>query len=73
MRGRAIGQQERMITLAHQTAMFSREKRLRPLKHYLNRRNPAADIGAVLAMFKQLAEQGKATITPVQRRVQHRA
>jgi hypothetical protein len=60
MRGRARGNQERILALAHQTEIMAREKRLKPLSTYLRRMNkPAPQNEDVIAMLKDLARKGK--------------
>jgi hypothetical protein len=61
MRGRIKGDQERILTLAHQVEMFARQKSLRALSHYLETEQQKADNGAakVLSLFRRLAEKGK--------------
>ena len=59
MRGRARGNQERIVALAHQTQMMAREKRLKPLSTYLRRLNkPAPQNEDVIAMFRGIARKG---------------
>ncbi len=59
MRGRIKGDQERILTLAHQIEMFARQKTIRALSHYLSTEKENAEAGAakVLALFKRLAER----------------
>lgn len=59
MRGRIKGEQERILTLAHQIEMFARQKTIRALSHYLATEKENADAGAskVLALFKRLAQK----------------
>lgn len=59
MRGRIKGEQERILTLAHQIEMFARQKTIRALSHYLTSEKDKAQEGAskVLALFKRLAER----------------
>lgn len=55
MSGRARGNQERIIALAHQSAMFMGQK-LKPLDHYLPKAKPTAKrdgAGDLLAMMKR--------------------
>lgn len=61
MRGRIKGEQERILTLAHQIEMFARQKTIRALSHYLATEKENAEQGAakVLALFKRLAERKK--------------
>lgn len=61
MRGRTKGDQDRILTLAHQIEMFARQKTIRALSHYLSTEKQNADAGAskVLAMFERLAERAK--------------
>lgn len=61
MRGRIKGEQERILTLAHQIEMFARQKTIRALSHYLSTEKENAEAGAskVLALFRRLAEKGK--------------
>lgn len=65
MIGRSRGHQERIIALAHQTAMFDRQKRLKPLREYLRAGKPASaddSAGAVLALLRNTKG---VTITPL--------
>jgi hypothetical protein len=56
MRGRAKGNQERIIVLAHQTEMMAREKRLRSLKSYLRRAAaPTSRNDDVIEMLERMA------------------
>ncbi|GLV22010.1 hypothetical protein TomMM35A_18630 [Sphingobium sp. TomMM35A] len=60
MRGRAKGNQERIIVLAHQIEIMARQKSLRPVKHYLPKSQEATKrngASAVLAMMKRMQEQ----------------
>jgi hypothetical protein len=61
MRGRLKGEQERILTLAHQIEMFARQKTINALSYYLSTEKENADANAakVLAMFKRLAERNK--------------
>lgn len=60
MRGRAKGNQERIIVLAHQTELFAREKRLKPISSYLRRLAPSVPQNAeVISMFERMAAKGK--------------
>jgi len=61
MRGRIKGDQERILTLAHQIEMFARQKTIKALSHYLETEKENADSGAskVLALFRRLAEGNK--------------
>lgn len=61
MQGRIKGDQERILTLAHQIEMFARQKTIRALSHYLATEKENAEVGVskVLAMFKRLAEGNK--------------
>lgn len=58
MSGRARGEQERIIALAHQVESMARQKYLRPLRHYLPKnkraviREGAANVLAMLRRFK---------------------
>jgi hypothetical protein len=61
MRGRARGERERTIILAHQIEAMAREKRLKPLAKYLDQAKPkqaGSDNFAVIAMFEELAAKG---------------
>lgn len=57
MRGRARGQQERIIILAHQTESMARQKTLKAVKHYLPKAEktpkPTGTRGLV-EMFKRI-------------------
>ncbi len=60
MKGRAKGNQERIIALAHQTQIFAREKKLKPLRAYLGK--AGKQVGgevAVLDMFRKMAADGR--------------
>jgi hypothetical protein len=61
MQGRIKGEQERILTLAHQIEMFARQKTLRALSHYLETEKQKTENGAakVLSLFRRLAEKGK--------------
>lgn len=61
MRGRIKGDQERILTLAHQIEMFARQKTIKALSHYLETEKENANAGAskVLALFRRLAEGNK--------------
>lgn len=61
MRGRLKGEQERVLTLAHQIEMFARQKTIKALSHYLASEKENVDAGAskVLSLFKRLAERNK--------------
>lgn len=56
MRGRSRGNQERILILAHQSAMMARQERLRPLSAYLDPPKAARKTGAsaVLAMLRRM-------------------
>jgi hypothetical protein len=59
MRGRAKGNQQRIIIQAHQSEMMAREKRLKPLKSYLKQSpaKPAARDDEVLAMLRSIGRK----------------
>lgn len=57
MRGRAKGERDRLVALAHQIEAMARQKVLKPLSKYLEEpKKQAPDDGArkVLAMMKRL-------------------
>lgn len=56
MRGRSRGNQERILALAHQTEVFARQAKLKPLKDYMKPGKVSADAGAaaVIAMLGRL-------------------
>lgn len=70
MRGRRKGIRDQTIALAHQVEAMAREKRLKPLKDYLETgtRKPAGN-AAVIAMFDELAKQGVVKVRRIQRNV----
>jgi len=55
MRGRAQGERERIIVLAHQTEMMARQKTLKPLEKYLDSAKSTRKGGSseVLAMLRR--------------------
>lgn len=59
MQGRATGNQERIIILAHQMESMARQERLRPLRHYLHKGQQTKTDGAmsVLAMLRAMKEK----------------
>lgn len=66
MRGRARGEQERVIALAWQTEVFARTKALKPLDKYLNpaKRAPKGGASEVLAMLRRAkAKQDAKAVT----------
>ena len=57
MRGRAKGNQERMIILAHQVEIMARQKVLKDVRHYLPKANAAKErdgASKVLAMLRAM-------------------
>jgi hypothetical protein len=60
MRGRAKGEQERMIILAHQIEAMAREKRLKPIAQYLkgDKKKPRSDAKDMIAMMKRIKAKG---------------
>jgi hypothetical protein len=63
MRGRARGDQERIIALAYQTEVFARTKALKPLDKYLTptKRTPKGGSSEVLAMLRRAKAKQDAT------------
>lgn len=55
MRGRARGQQERIVVLAHQVETMARQKTLKSVKHYLPKSDAPMKTGAsaMLAMVRR--------------------
>lgn len=57
LEGTLKGQRDRIVATAHQTALLSRQPKLKDLKHYLKAARPTspdADGAAVLAMARRL-------------------
>ena len=59
MQGRASGNQERIIILAHQVESMARQERLKPVRHYLPKAQAQKPDGAknVLAMLRAMKEK----------------
>ena len=58
--GRAKGNQERILALAHQTEAMARQKTLRPLAHYLNPpKRSQGSAKSMIAMLRRIKAKGE--------------
>jgi hypothetical protein len=65
MRGRAKGETERIVILAHQTEAMARQKRLHQPDYYLRHsRRPKPGPPAVVAAFKRWEKMGLVKSSP---------